>query len=444
MAEHSNKAFNGKVANGANGNQRVAARTRKERARNVHHIRILASVLVLFIAFILGFTVRGCTPLLQTLGFPQAMTGATAADKEINTQKKDTYNSLAMRVAEVEDILASDSLDKYDLADATSLALGSFTTSTEDSYVRYYSQERYESLLNTEGTGYVGVGVLFSEYEGQAYAVDLFEGAPAQIAGVREGDYVVAIDGDRSQTWSRSEVTAVLSRKAGSPVLITWRRPESLQAEGGEEFTTTLACGEYTMPNVSWTLNEETHVAYIKVQQFTQNTASLTTRAIAEAEDAGAEAFVLDLRDNPGGYLSQAVDVASLFMSGGTVVEVQTKDGKSVKAATAKASTNKPLVVLVNHNTAASAEVVAAALKESQRATLIGVGTLGKGSVQVLHELSFGGAMRYTAAYYLTPQGHTIDKVGVTPDVTVENSSDDETDTQKDFAMELAAAAVNG
>ena len=435
MAEHGNS-----------GNQRIAARTRKERARNVHHIRVLTSVLVLFVVFVLGFTLRGCTPLLQTLGFPQSVTGVTSNDKELATQKKDTYNSLAMRVAEVEDILASDSLDTYDLAEATALALGSFTTSTDDSYVRYYSQERYESLLNTEGQGYAGVGVLFSEYDGQAYAVDLFEGAPAQTAGVREGDFVVAIDGDRSQSWSRSEVAAALSRKMGSTVLITWRRPESLQAEGGEEFTTNLACAEYTMSNVSYELNEETHVAYIKVQQFTQNAATYTTRAIADAEAAGAEAFVLDLRDNPGGYLSQAVDIASLFMSGGTVVEVRTKDGQSVKAASGKAATDKPLVVLVNRNTAAAAEVVAAALKESQRATLIGVTTLGKGSVQILHELSFGGAMRYTAAYYLTPQGHAIDKVGVTPDVTVENaeSTADQptTDTQKDFAMELAAAAV--
>ena len=100
--------------------------------------------------------------------------------------------------------------------------------------------------------------------------------------------------------------------------------------------------------------------------------------------------------------------------------------------------TLNPVVLLVNKNTAAAAEVVAAALKESQRATLVGTTTMGKGSVQVMHELSFGGAMRYTAAYYLTPEGHAIDQVGVTPGVTLEGSA--EGDSQKDYAMEVAAS----
>ena len=99
-----------------------------------------------------------------------------------------------------------------------------------------------------------------------------------------------------------------------------------------------------------------------------------------------------------------------------------------------------PLVVITNKNTAAAAEVVAAALKESQRATLVGTTTLGKGSVQVLHELTFGGAMRYTAAYYLTPEGHAIDNTGVTPTVSLDNSGDG--DAQKDYAIETAASRI--
>ena len=177
------------------------------------------------------------------------------------------------------------------------------------------------------------------------------------------------------------------------------------------------------------------------MKQLTQDTARLTQKAINKLESRGAEAYVLDLRDNPGGYLSQAVDMASLFIKSGTIVEIETKDGISAKAASGQPATDSPLIVLANKNTAAAAEVVVAACKESQRAeAIVGTTTLGKGSVQALHDLTFGGALRYTAAYYLTPEGHTIDKVGVSPTVTLGNSG--KGDSQKDYAIELAGSLV--
>ena len=422
-------------------NQRAAARTRKRRARSYRLIRVFIVVLLLCAAFIAGFSIRGQSAFLQTLGFPESITGINASEvADQNAAKKDVYNSLSMRVSEVEDILATDSLDTYDLDVATQNALTAFAESSSDPYVRYYSADRYNALLNTQDEGYAGVGVLFSEYNGQAYVVDVFEGSPAQLEGVQEGDFVVSINGDSSQTWSRSEVAAVLSQAQGSTVVITWRRPESLESDGGEEFTTTLACEEYNEENVTTEYDSDKKVGYVKVKQFTQNAASLTQAAIVDLQDQGARAFVLDLRDNPGGYLSQAVSLASLFMSSGTVVEVQTIDGQSAKVASGQPVTDLPLVVIVDQNTAAAAEVVAAALKESQRATLVGTNTLGKGSVQVLHELAFGGALRYTAAYYLTPEGHAIDQVGVTPTVTLGSPEGD--DSQKEYAMELAASRV--
>ncbi len=422
-------------------NQRTAARTRKRRARSYRLIRVFLVIILAVAAFAIGFMVRGQSTFLQSLGFPSSITGIVQSDiTDQNAAKKDVYNSLSMRVAEVEDILAADSLDSYNLDEVTESTLQAFSTASDDPYLRYYSADRYNALLNTQNEGYAGVGVLFSEYNGQAYVVDVFEGSPAQLEGVQEGDYVVAINGDRSQTWSRSEVAAVLSQSEGMTVVITWRRPESLESDGGTEFTTTLECAEYDEANVTTEYNDDRKVGYVKLKQLTQNSASLVQAALADLGGQGARAFVLDLRDNPGGYLSQAVDLASLFMSSGTVVEVQTVDGQSAKTASGQPVTDLPLVVLTNKNTAAAAEVVAAALKESQRAVLVGTNTLGKGSVQVLHELSFGGAMRYTAAYYLTPEGHAIDQVGVTPTVSLDNSG--EGDAQKDYAVELAASRI--
>ncbi len=422
-------------------NQRTAARTRKRRARSYRLIRVFIVIILLGAAFAAGFAVRGQSAFLQSLGFPTTITGIAPSEiTDQNAAKKDVYNSLSMRVSEVEDILAQDSLDTYNLDVVTESALSAFASATDDPYVRYYSPERYATLLNTQDEGYAGIGVLFSEYNGQAYVVDVFEDAPAQLEGVKEGDFVVSINGDSSQTWSRSEVASTLSQAQGSSVVITWRRPESLEADGGEEFTTTLECEEYDEANITSEYDSNHRVGYVKVKQLTQNAALLVQTSLTDLQGQGARAFVLDLRDNPGGYLSQAVDLASLFMSSGTVVEVQTIDGKSAKTASGQPVTDLPVVVVTNQNTAAAAEVVAAALKESQRATLVGTTTLGKGSVQVLHELTFGGAMRYTAAYYLTPEGHAIDKVGVTPEVSLGMTGDG--DPQRDYAIELAASRV--
>ena len=190
------------------------------------------------------------------------------------------------------------------------------------------------------------------------------------------------------------------------------------------------------MKNVTTSL--EGTVGYLKVRQLTQTSADLVKQALADLGSQGALSFVLDIRDNPGGYLTQAVDLASLFVKSGSIVQIETKDGKSVKSATGNVATDKPLVVLVNENTAAAAEVLAAALQENQRATLVGASTLGKGSVQVVRDLSFGGALRYTAAYYLTPQGRTINDVGVTPDVSVGLGGEAGSDNQRSLALETA------
>mgnify|MGYP000466453539 CR=1 FL=1 len=174
----------------------------------------------------------------------------------------------------------------------------------------------------------------------------------------------------------------------------------------------------------------------------TQNAADLVKNAVADLESQGATSFVLDIRDNPGGFLTQSVDIASLFVKSGTIVKIQTKAEETSKTTSRPYVTEKPLVLLVNGKTSASAEVLAASLKDNQRATLVGSTTLGKGSVQVTRDLSFGGALRYTAAFYKSPLGHDIEGVGVTPDVMVGLAEGE--DNQKALALETAQSLVKG
>lgn len=421
-------------------NMRAAARSRKMRAHSYRLIRVFGFVILLVAALVLGFFLRGQTALLQQLGFPDSITGTSQVKGDSTASKKDVYNSVSARIGEVEDVLASDSLDTYNLTEATDKTLTALSQSSNDPYMRYYTPERYSALLNNRDESYAGIGVLFSEYDGQAYAVDVFDGSQAQLEGVQSGDFVVGINGDNLQTWSRSEVAAILSQNEGSSVVITWRRPSSLEASGGEQFVTTLVSQVYDEVNVTSEYDEERHVGYVRVKQLTANSAQLVQNAINELLAQGAGAFVLDIRNNPGGYLSQAVTLSSLFMNGGTVVEVRTVDGQSAKSATGQPATNLPVILITNKNTAAAAEVIAAALKDSRRATLVGERTMGKGSVQVISELSFGGALRYTAAYYLTPEGHDIDNVGVSPEIDIAASEDGDGDNQKDYAISLAGS----
>ena len=176
-------------------NKQVAASARKARLRNLRLMRAFAFVVILCTAFVAGFAVRSNDALLESLGFAALLesgdsTAGTAASKD-----KNTYNALSARVAEVEDALANDSLDSYDLDAATMSVLDAFADTTEDAYLRYYDPARYSSLMHDSSGSYAGVGVLFSEYNGLAYVVDVFDGSVAQAAGVRQGDFVVAIDG---------------------------------------------------------------------------------------------------------------------------------------------------------------------------------------------------------------------------------------------------------
>lgn len=413
------------------------ARTQKKRARNLRLIYLFSVALLICAAFIGGFLFRGNAAFLQSLGFSSKVTGLE--DTRADAASKDVYNSVSARLSEVEKILNEDSMDAYDLDAATNEVMSSLAQASADPYFRYFDTSRYSQLLADDAEGYAGVGVMFSEYNGQAYAVDVFEGSAAQLSDVQVGDFVVAINGDRSQAWTRSEVIAALNNLQGESVVITWRRPESLESEGGQEYTTALTCEPSIARNI--TTEYLNGVGYIDIRQFTQNTSELVQKAVEELEEQGAVSYVLDLRNNPGGYLNQAVNVASLFINSGNVVQIQTKNGVNPKAVSGTTATVRPVVVLVNQNTAASAEVLAAAFKETQRGTIVGQTTLGKGSVQVVRELSFGGAIRYTAAYYLTAQGRAIDKMGVNPDIAVYNG--DSGDAQLDYAREYASVLAS-
>lgn len=411
----------------------------RSNARNARIMGIMIACICVCLSFVAGFLVRGDETLLSNLGFSALVTNAE--DGSASSVSSSVYDSVSARLAETEELLKTESLDTYDLDSATTGVLEAFVDATHDEYLRYYDSDRYAAYVQENSGKYAGIGVLFSEYKGSAYVVDVFPDSVAESAGVEEGDFIVAVDGDRSQDWSLTETVNAVSRDQDESIVITWRRPASLEATGGDEFTTTLVCSEYNEPNVTSEIHD--NVGYISLKQLTQNSADLTKKAIISLSSQGAMAFVLDIRDNPGGYLTQSVDIASLFVKSGVIVGIETKEEHdTTKTVSGTTLTDKPLVILINGNTAAAAEVLAAALKDNERATLVGHTTLGKGSVQVVRPLSFGGALRYTAAYYKSPLGHDINEVGVTPNIQVDMNDSAEEDNQKNLAIETAHSLI--
>lgn len=414
-------------------------KAKRESATGLRVIAAAVAVIIIIGAFLGGFLLRGNQAMLKQMGFESFI--ADDVQNPGETVSGDTRDSISARVAEVQGILDDQSMDSYDLGTATTDTLGAFTGATKDPYVSYLDPETYKAYSDERVSTYGGIGVLFGDKDAQAYATEVFEGSVAQAAGVITGDYVVSVDGDESVKWTSVEVVnAITSREVGSSIVIKWRRPATQDAQVGEEFTTTLSISDYSQANIETEISDD-HVGYIKIAQFNSTSASIVKEAILSLKSQGALAYVVDIRSNPGGYLAQAIEVASYFVPSGVVVEVETASSKTTKSVNGDVVTDAPLVVLCDGATASAAEVLASAVKSYGVGTLVGETTQGKSSIQRVRELSFGGALRYTVGYYNTPSGHAIDGVGVSPDIEIPYNGD-AGDNQKDYAFDVASSLI--
>ena len=412
------------------------SKTKLFKARRVHaRNRRIVSGLLLFLAialsFTLGFFFRSQIGLMTKLGVPVGEesslnvsgSSVSATDKVTGQTLKSAYNSVSARIAEVEDILASNSFDSVNLDPATHAAIEAVMKNVNDYYAKYYNSEDYAKLVeDSQKNTYDGIGVLFSEVDGKVIAADVFSDSEADNKGVKKGDYVKSINGNYSDSWTFSEVTREISESHDSSIMITWGSSSSGNGKvAGADYTVTLDVSEMSEQNVTYEL-ESNNVGYIKIRQFSDGVANTITDAVNNLTNSGATSFVIDVRDNPGGYMTSALDVAGLFVVSGTLVNIETKEETTARTTQGEIITTKPIVVLVNSTTAAAAEVFASALRDNSVATIVGQTTAGKGIVSATRELSFGGAIRYSAARYTTASGNPIQDSGIKPDVVISNS----------------------
>lgn len=341
------------------------------------------------------------------------------------SQPSQTVAEVAARLEEVQSTLDQEAYNQTDVDTATSILAQALLKAAGDTYGRYYTAGQYQDYLEKNTDEYAGIGIVLSEYEGTAYVARVHSGSPAETAGIQEGDFITAIDGETRTSWTLEDVTSRIKKNPGETVIVGWRRPAVPFAAGGVTYSATIECATIQTPNVSSSLVAG-NIGYLSIAQFNNKATDDVGAAITSLEQQGAQGYILDLRGDPGGYLMQAIGVTSLFLQDGTVVQVQSRtSGTSAKTVeTEKHLTDKPVVVLVNQDSASASEIVASALKENGRGTIVGTTTFGKGSAQGIKSLSYGGAIKYTVAYYLTPNGAVIEGVGISPDVAVDMVAD--------------------
>jgi carboxyl-terminal processing protease len=303
-------------------------------------------------------------------------------------------------------------------------AIQAMLASLDDPFTRLLKPEQYRSLQTSTSGELTGVGlqIALDDVTSQLKVIAPIAGSPAERAGVRPGDLILKIDGISTSGVSLDEAAERMRGAAGSRVGLTIRR-ESGQVSELEVIRDRIALNPVVSAfrTVTNELTKATRkVGYIRLSQFNANATMEVASAINQLEKQGADAYILDLRSNPGGLLQAGIEVARLWLPEGTIVYTVNRQGiEGSFEATGQALTQDPLVVLVNQGTASASEILAGALKDNGRATIIGERTFGKGLIQSLFDLSDGSGLAVTVARYETPSHRDINKQGITPDVRV-------------------------
>lgn len=319
------------------------------------------------------------------------------------------------RAVQVLALIKSQSLADADMATLIEGATAGMVQALEDPYSAYLKPELYQDLQgNIKGT-YGGVGLLITmDSEQRLTVVSPFKGTPAQRAGIISGDQILRIDDRDTSELDLEEAAALMQGEPGTEVVLL------LYRQGQPTWEVTLVREVIEIPTVEGQfLDGYPGIAYIAVTNFTDHTGAELGQLLTELKQEGLKGIVLDLRNNPGGSLPAALEVASFFVPEGPVVYIEAKGSSETLRTVHPHRVELPLVVLVNGGSASASEIVAGAIKDTGSGQLVGETTFGKGLVQTVFPLTGGAAVKLTTAKYLTPGRHDIHEVGIVPDVEI-------------------------
>ena len=341
--------------------------------------------------------------------------------------------------SEVLQTIHEEYVDEIDQAEVMDSAINGALQSL-DPYSAYLSPEIYEEMqTDTEGK-FGGLGIEVGMEGGVVKVISPIDDTPAHKAGIKAGDYIVKINGEQVQGKTLMEAVNLMRGPPGTDIEITIRRKGLRKAKN---FTITRDIIEIKSV-VSKIVDQ--NIGYLRLSSFNENSSGQLKKQIKNLENKNnLNGYILDLRNNPGGLLSQAINVSDFFLNDGEIVSTKGRRERENRRFFAKNGDNingKPLIVLINYGSASAAEIVAGALQDQKRAILLGETTYGKGSVQSIIPLKNRGAIRLTISKYYLPSGKSISEVGVVPDIKVEETEkefeiDTTSDNQLNYAIEL-------
>lgn len=335
-------------------------------------------------------------------------------------------------------------IDRYYIGDVdeTDLSEGVYKGYIEglgDPYSVYYDEEETKQMSESLSGEFGGVGALMSQDRetGVITVLQVYDGSPAQEAGMRDGDTLYKVEGEEVTGEDLSDVVSKVKGEKGTQVTLT-----VLRADTGDEEELTITRDTIEAQTVSHEMKEN-NVGYIRITEFDTVTYEQYKEALEDLEDQGMERLIVDLRSNPGGNLDTVCDILDLMLPEGLIVYTEDKNGEREEYTSDEENQfDKPLVVMMNGYSASASEIFAGAIQDYGLGQIVGTQSYGKGVVQSVFDLQDGTSVKLTIAEYFTPNGRSIDGEGITPDVEVEYQYDEnnpDADNQLEKAMEVVA-----
>lgn len=381
-------------------------------------------VIIMIIAILFGFLIG------NVVSFTKKETTNSSIPSELK-EFVDTYNDIVNNYY--------DKVNKEELIDA---GIKGMINYLDDPYATYFDGTSSTNFNQTLEGNYEGVGIEVTLDNNKVKITKVFADTPAKKAGIKVGDYITKVNGESVEGKSLSDVVSLIKNAKNKEVEITITRDNQ---EKAMKVTRTTV----DMPYTSSKVYEENgkKIGYLKIEMFSNNITKQVKKELESLKKKNIDKLVIDVRDNPGGYLTQVTEILSLFMTKKDVIyQLQTKNNKEkVYGTSSKATYSYPVVVLINENSASASEILASAFKETYNAEIVGVNSYGKGTVQKTGDLNNGDTIKYTVQKWLTPKGNWINEKGVTPtkEVKLELKENEilteDNDNQLKAAIELAS-----
>tara|TARA_A100001015_G_scaffold321019_1_gene449665 strand:- start:10072 stop:11208 length:1137 start_codon:yes stop_codon:yes gene_type:complete len=357
-----------------------------------------------------------------------------------SNSKNDLYEKIDL-FGEVLENIKKEYVDDVDQAEVMDSAINGVLQSL-DPYSAYMSPELFKEMQTDTKGEFGGLGIEIGMESGVVKVISPIDDTPAAKAGIKSGDYIVKIGAEQVQGKSLLEAVKLMRGPVGTSIELTIRRKNIKKPI---KFTIIRKVIEVQSVS-SKAIGKEKNLGYIRLKSFNENSDKQFLKIIKEFErKKKVKGYVLDLRNNPGGLLAQAINITDFFLNDGEIVSTKGRKISETRKFYARKGDEvkgKPIVVLINNGSASASEIFAGALKDHKRAIILGENSYGKGSVQSIIPLKNGGGMRLTISKYYLPSGKSISEVGVTPDILVEEEGDDfllnsDKDNQLSYAINL-------